>query len=477
MPYGPKTKLKPALIAKTSKIRNKNKEATILAAASGPALLNDLQPPLKIEHRDVNGLKPAANQVRKVSNARVTQLVNSIKCFGYNMPILVMGDAVVDGHARLAAMKALGEVTIPVIDMAHLGADQCRLLTIAMNRIAETGEWDLDALRIEIIQLEMLDLDLSVTTFSAEEVDSIKLDPEPEMASSLDEVPEHLTGGPVSQLGDMWGLGAHRLICGNSLDAQTYSMLLGEEVVQCVFTDGPYNCPIKGNVSGLGKVKHGEFVMGSGELTKAEFTDFNRAFLQNCRTHCCIGAVVFAFMDWRQYPVLVQAAEEVGLKSINLAVWDKGSGGMGSLYRSAHELIGVFCNGNTPKTNNVALGKNGRDRTNIWHHPGANKPGSSAAKMLDKHPTPKPVRLVADALLDVTLKGDIVLDPFMGSGTTIIACAETGRIARGIELDPRYVDVAVMRWCQASGEDAVLIETGETFGEVRSRRELAASAF
>lgn len=474
MPSELKTNLKTALIAKTGKIRSKNKEATILAAATSPVLLSDLQPALKIEHREVNDLKPAVNQMRKVSNARVTQIANSIKAFGYSMPILVRGSAVVDGHTRLAAMKAMGELTIPVIDMIHLSVDQCRLLGIAMNRIAETGQWDLDALRVEIIQLEMLDLDLSVTGFSDPELDIIKLDPVLEMSSSLDELPDPLNGEPVSQIGDTWRLGVHRLTCGNSLEAQTYSTLLGEEAVRCVFTDSPYNCVIKGNVSGLGKVKHGEFLMGSGELSKIEFLNFLKDFLHHCRAHCSVGAVVFAFMDWRQYPVLVQAAEEVGLKSINMAIWDKGSGGMGTLYRSAHELIGIFCNGDTPVTNNVVLGKNGRDRTNIWHYPGANKPGSSAAKMLDKHPTPKPVRLVADALLDVTSKGDIVLDPFMGSGTTIIACAEIGRVCRGIELDPKYVDVAVMRWCEASGEGAILVETGETFDEVRIRRGLVA---
>jgi DNA modification methylase len=175
-------------------------------------------------------------------------------------------------------------------------------------------------------------------------------------------------------------------------------------------------------------------------------------------------------MDWRQYPRLVIAADAAGLKNINMAVWDKGSGGMGALYRSAHELIGVFCNGTTPATNNVKLGKHGRDRTNIWSYPGANKQGSSAAKLLGDHPTPKPVQLIANALLDVTKSGDLVLDPFAGSGTTIIACAETGRVARAIELDPKFVDVAVRRWNELSGEESRLSATGETFAEVAAQR-------
>ncbi len=232
---------------------------------------------------------------------------------------------------------------------------------------------------------------------------------------------------------------------------------------------------IQGNVSGLGAKVHDEFVQASGEMTDAEFSDFLTGFLIQCRDRCIKGAVIYAFMDWRNYPRLVTSAQAASLKYINGVVWDKGSGGMGSLYRSAHEWIGVFCIGTKPATNNVELGKHGRDRANIWRHPGANKPGSSAAEMLGDHPTPKPVQLVSNALLDVTKQGDLVLEPFSGSGTTIIACAEVGRVARAIELDPKYVDVALRRWFARSGQEAVLVETGETFTQVAARRAAAAS--
>lgn len=462
--------LKQSLIKKTGKVRTAALAATSLAKLKAKAPINDLQPDLKIEHRSIDSLKPAKRRTRKATPTQRDAVIKSIQRFGFVGAILVKGDMVVDGHIRLEAMRALGELTIPTIDVTHLAADECRLLSLSLNRIAETGEWDLDALREELIELEMLDLDLAVTNFSPPELDILKLDPEFDDDSDLDKLPEPTAGAPVSRLGDLWEMGPHRLFCGNALEAASYDKVLGGAQVGSVFTDPPYNCVIKGNVSGLGKVKHDEFVMASGEMGDDEFSNFLKTFLQHCRAHCANGAVIYACMDWRQYPRLVAAAEAVGLKHINMAVWDKGSGGMGTLYRSAHELTGVFCNGKTPATNNVALGKHGRDRTNIWHYPGANHPGSSAAKMLADHPTPKPVRLVADALLDVTLKDDLVLDPFVGSGTTIIACAEVGRVARGIELDPKYVDVALRRWHELSETQATLSATGETFDEVAKRR-------
>lgn len=462
--------LKPNLIKKTAKIRTAALAATSLAKLTAKAPINDLQPDLKIEHLAVKALEPAKRRTRKATPGQRDAIIKSIQRFGFVGAILVKDGVVVDGHSRLDAMQALGEPTIPTIDVKHLSADECRLLSLSLNRIAETGEWDLEILREEMIELEALELDLSVTNFSPPELDIIKLNPDVEDDSYLDDSPGIQPGAAVSRLGDIWRMGPHRLLCGNSLEAASYETLMGDERMSCVFTDPPYNLVLKGNVTGLGKIKHDEFVMASGELSNQEFSSFLATFLMHSRAYCAEGAVVYACMDWRNYARLVDAAEAAGLKNINMAVWDKGSGGMGTLYRSAHELIGVFCNGKSPATNNVSLGKHGRDRINIWHYLGANKKGSSAAEMLADHPCPKPTRLVADALLDVTKMGDLVLDPFMGSGTTIIACAEVGRIARGIELDSKYVDVAVRRWNALAGQEATLGTTQETFSEVEARR-------
>ena len=345
--------LKPDLIKKTGKLRAATLAATNLAKLTTKGPINDLQPELKIEHRSIASLKPPKNRTRKVTSVQRAAIITSVKRFGFVGAILVKDDVIVDGNTRVEAMRELGEPTIPVIDVKHLSADECRLLSLSLNRIAETGEWDLDALRTEMIELEMLDLDLTVTNFSMPEIDIIKLAPDADDDASLDEMPDVPLGPPISRVGDMWLLDEHRLLCGNSLEAASYLALLGNERVECVFTDPPFNCTLKGNVTGLGKVKHDEFVMASGELSDDEFSSFLKTFLVHSRAHCTNGAVIYACMDWRQYARLVLAATDAGLKNINMAVWDKGSGGMGTLYRSAHELIGGCCQVNANLSPNV----------------------------------------------------------------------------------------------------------------------------
>lgn len=323
-------------------------------------------------------------------------------------------------------------------------------------------------------ELIELDFDLSATGFSSQERDIILLDPAAAEAEE-EEVPVP-PAEPVSRLGDTFLLNKHRVHCGDATKAEGYSHVLGDQLATACLTDPPYNVKIKNNVSGLGKHKHGEFVMASGEMTTPEFHMFLKVFLELCVTALIDRGTIFSFMDWRSVHLLINAGLAVGLELINLAVWDKGAGAMGGFYRSTHELIPIFCKGSSPAINNIQLGRHGRDRCNIFRYPGANKPGTSAADALELHATPKNVDLIADAILDVTHRGDVVLDPFLGSGTTIIAAEKTGRIACGLELDPKFVDVCVRRWEQLTGLEAIHELSGLTFAELRAEREATSAA-
>ena len=305
-----------------------------------------------------------------------------------------------------------------------------------------------------------------------QELDIILLD---DVAPPAEEQLDEPAGPPVSMAGDLWVLGErHRILCGNALEAQSYELVLDGKLATAILTDPPYNVKIAGNVSGLGKKKHGEFKMASGEMSDIEFSDFLLTAHKHCADHLVPGGIAFTFMDWRSIEALIAAGRAAGLILVNLAVWNKGSGAMGGFLRSAHELVAIFCKGDKPVINNVALGSHGRDRTNVWSYPGANQPGSSAADALKGHPTPKNVEMCIDAILDVTHKGDVVLDPFLGSGTTVIAAEKAGRRACGIELDPVYTDLCVRRWEQLTGEEAVLAGSDKTFSEIAAERQQSA---
>ena len=280
---------------------------------------------------------------------------------------------------------------------------------------------------------------------------------------------------PVSRQGDLWLLGGHRLLCASSLETASWDRLMDGRVGAMVFTDAPYNVPVSGHVCGLGKVQHAEFAMASGEMSKAEFTTFLGVAIKQLTANVCDGAVLDLSMDWRHLPELLSALEANDLTLLNLCIWNKNNGGMGSLYRSKHELVLIAKKGKAPHTNNVELGRHGRYRTNVWDYAGVNSFGKGRMTDLADHPTVKPVALVADAIRDVTRPGEIVLDAFMGSGTTILAAERTKRLAFGIEIEPAYIDVAIRRWAAMTGEQALLAETGETVAQVAARRDGEAS--
>ncbi|SMQ69918.1 DNA modification methylase [Altererythrobacter xiamenensis] len=466
-------KMKEQLQAKSRSRRKEHAARTrVVDAASRPAR-NDLSPELVVTEKPLADLQPSPNRTRITSPEQLEKVISSIRLFGLVMPVLIdQNDVVVSGHILCEAAEQLGFKSVPCISVEHLDNAEIEALALALNRVGETGAWDTDLLRERMIALESDGIDLTSTGFTLPEIDQITLLSQPaDGDNDADEFEEDEDDRPVvSRLGDLYQLGVHRLHCADALKAASYEALLEGQLAQCIFSDAPYGCGIEGFVSGLGKHKHEDFLMGAGDLDREELQDFFGTYLGHCKAFSSPGAIIFACMDWRQLDALLLAGLDVGLTRNNIAVWDKGSGGMGGLYRNAHEFVAVFCNGKTAATNNIALGRYGRDRCNIWRYPGANRPGSSSAKALADHPTPKPLPLVEDALLDVTNRGDIVLDPFMGSGSTILAAENTGRICYGIELDPKYVDRAIRRWERETGEPAIHIETGLTFDELAQRR-------
>ncbi|HVX34715.1 MAG TPA: DNA modification methylase [Hyphomicrobium sp.] len=464
--------LKKQLQAATKKRRSSNHDETRIVAALHGHGRNDIQPELVTVLRQVNSLHSSANRTRETTPQLLESMIRSIKKFGMVLPILIdKHGTIIAGHVLWEAAMRLGLETIECRVVDHLDPIELEALSLALNRIGEIGKYNLDKLRDRMITIESHGIELISTGFTLPEIDQIKLEPLPiEHNIGDDEDADNTVVVPTSRVGDLFRLGRHQLLCGDALDEASYKRVLGGSAAHAGFSDPPYNCPIAGFVGGLGKHKHEDFVMFAGKESDAEFLQFLQTYLTLCRASLLPGAVLFACMDWRQIDLLLDAGREAGLDRINVAVWNKGSGGMGGLYRSAHELIAVFCNGKSPATNNVALGIFGRDRSNIWTYAGANRRGSSAAQALADHPTPKPVELVVDALLDVTHPGNVVLDPFLGSGTTLIASEHCDREARCIELDPKYVDRAIRRWERLTGDRAVHVDTGSTFAELVEKR-------
>ena len=435
-----------------------------------PPLYGDLS--LAIEYVPVDTLSGYRQNARSHSKRQIEQIAESIKAFGFVSPLLIDATGeLIAGHGRLAAAKRLGHAQIPVVRLQHLDEPQRRALRLADNKLAELAGWDEKLLAMEFSGLLEIDLttdlsfDLGVTGFAPAEIDRL-VDRSSSSASSTrdDEVPDAGPDQPlVSRLGDVWVLGDHRMICGDARETATYVALLGHERATMGIHDAPFDVPISGHVARRGR--HREFVVGSGELGPA-FVPFLSAFLAQAAAFSHPGGYQFAFMDWRHMGEMLAAGREVDLELKNLCIWNKGYGAMGSLYRSQHELVFVFKDRSASGINNVQLGKFGRNRTNVWDYPGA----ASLRKELELHPTPKSVAMISDAVRDCSKRGDIVLDAFSGSGTTIIAAGKTGRRARVIELDPVYVDVAVRRWEAWSGEVARHGETGLTFAEMRMIR-------
>jgi 16S rRNA G966 N2-methylase RsmD len=424
---------------------------------------------LRIEERSPAELQPHPTNPRKHSPAQIALIKRSIQTFGFTNPVLLGDDdSILAGHGRVEAAKQLGLAQVPTVRLSGMSPAQRRAYVIADNKLAELARWDDELLRLELGDIIQLDdtFDLTLTGFSVGEID-VLLDGD---KSNEEEAGAPQQGPAVSRRGDLWQLGEHRVLCGDALVLADYATVMAGKKARMVFTDPPYNVPIGGHVSGLGKVTHGEFAMASGEMDAAQFTAFLRQAFRLMVEHSMDGAIGFVAMDWRHLGELLAAGADSFSELKNLCVWTKTNAGMGSLYRSQHELFAVFKVGHAAHLNNVNLGKHGRNRTNVWAYAGATSFGAGRLEDLHAHPTVKPVELVADAIRDVSKRGDLVLDPFGGSGSTLLAAEKTRRCARVIEIDPGYVDLIVSRWQRASGEQATLVGDGRDFEEVKAER-------
>ncbi len=435
-------------------------------------------PALHVASRSIASLKPNPRNARTHSNKQIRQIADSIRAFGFTNPVLIDAEGtILAGHGRVAAARQLGWTEVPTILLSSMTAAQKRAYVIADNKLALNAGWDEDLLALELGELAALELDfdLTLTGFEMAEIDlligsSAKADPK------ADAVPESdPTIPPVSRSGDLWLCGPHRVLCGDATSPDAFAALLGGERAQLVFIDPPYNVPIDGHVCGLGSVQHPDFAMASGEMSEAEFTQLLKTVCGHLVAHSVDGAIHFVCMDWRHVHELLTAARGLYAEQKNLCIWNKDNGGMGSLYRSKHELVFVFKAGLGPHINNVELGKHGRYRTNVWDYAGVNSLRAGRLEELALHPTVKPVALVADAILDCSNRGGLVLDCFLGSGTTLIAAEKTGRRAAGMELDPTYVDTALRRWQQFTGREAMQAETGRSFAEEGALRAAVAA--
>ncbi len=463
---------------------HENRPAEASGDASGvpqvtAALKNDLFPEMCIAWLAIVLIDVAPRRIRRALEKQVEAVIGAIKTFGFRVPILVRRSAageryeVVDGHVRVEAARRLGAEKVPCIIVNNLSDVDLRRLALSLNKLQETGEWDRDLLKLEIDEIIEISGDVEIPGFELAEIEGLHFgvggaedaDPADDM-SDCEPQGEHR----VSRPGDIWLLGDHQLFCGTARDGVGMAALLDGELADAMFTDSPYNVPVSGHVSTV-HGKHPEFAEASGEMSRDAFVAFLVEVLGNA-VHCLRpGSVIYSCMDWRHVTEMKEALDALQMSIINICIWVKDAPGMGGLYRSQHEFVFVAQRPGESHLNNVQLGKYGRNRSNVWVYAGATGGPKDADDNFAVHPTVKPIRMVMDALLDVTSPGDLVHDPFLGSGTTLLAAERTRRRCIGVEIEPRYVDLAIRRWQVMTGSQATLAGTGQTFGTVASARD------
>lgn len=421
-----------------------------------------------IEYRPIEAIRLNPLDPRTYKQSVTKRMAAGFRQFGVIVPVVLDVDGVViSGNIAVEAARAAGLNELPTIQVDHLSPAEAKAFMVAHVRLVERGAWDDGRLGMILKELtvEDLDFDIELTGFDMGEIDlRIEGLNEPEGApEAAIEIPKVAT----SQRGDLWQLGQHRLLCGDATDPESFTRLMAGERAELVVTDAPYNLEVAGLVKG-----HREFVMGSGEMSQKAFTDFLTTVMTNLAANSVPGSLHYHFMDWRHQREMLDAGGVAYERLLNMCVWAKEAAGMGRPYRSAHELVYVFRNGDGRHIDNIQLGKFGRNRSNVWTYPGANAfgRGGDEGRLLSSHPTVKNLNMIVDIMLDASRRGGVVLDPFMGSGTALIAAERVGRRARGLELDPIFVDVAIERWERWSGEQAVLDGDGRTFAEVRAER-------
>lgn len=418
-----------------------------------------------VVERLINELKPHDKNPRTHSKRQIEQIAKSMKRFGFVNPVLLDQDGnILAGHGRIEAARSLGLESVPTLDIGSMSDAERRAYIVADNRLAELAGWDheLLGLEMEAILAAIPDFDVGAIGFDDGELDALLA--AGEGPTETDQIPEVEAGKPaVTRPGDIWQLGSHRIMCGDARDKVALDQLMNGEVAQMIFTDPPYNVKVDGHICGMGSVKHREFAMAAGEMSKAEFTGFLGDVLTNLATVSSDGSIHYVCMDWRHIGELLEAGDRAYAELKNLVVWNKDNGGMGTFYRSKHELVFVFKNGTAAHINNFGLGEKGRYRTNVWDYAGVNSLKKGRDEELAMHPTVKPAAMVADAIRDCSARNGSVLDVFSGSGTTIIAAERTGRRCYAMELDPLYVDVAIRRWQAETGLEAINLKHDASF--------------
>jgi DNA modification methylase len=450
--------------------RNARNPGSVIARNRHTSVANEK---LAIEYVSPSSLVLDPENTRLHSDHQVHQIGCSIEAFGFNVPVLIDGARrVIAGHGRVAAASSLGLLSIPAIRLEHLTQRQIRAFAIADNKLTENPAWNetLLAEHLKILSEEELDFTLDAIGFETAEIDLLiegLRRPDDGTEDPADQF-QPISPVPVSKPRDLWVLGRHRVLCGDARDPGSYQVVLANRKAAVVFTDPPYNVHIGGHAGGMGNIKHREFAMASGEMSEGEFTDFLARVCGILAEHSTSSSLHYLCMDWRHIREILTAGESIYSELKALCVWNKGNGGMGSLYRSQHELVFVFKNGTSAHRNNIQLGQFGRYRTNVWDYPGLNSFARKTAEgnLPELHPTAKPVALIADAILDCTARRDIILDPFLGSGTTVIAAERTGRSCHGIEIDPIYVDTIIRHWQAFTGLLAIQQRSGGDFDDL-----------
>jgi DNA modification methylase len=439
------------------------------AGSAAPPAIGHNQPRL-VEMIEVAGLKQNPRDPRRFKPRDVDRAEPIVARFHQDLPPIVLGrdNEVIAGYLTVLAARRLKLSTVAAVKVTRLSEAEELALSAASNKLWETGEWDSDAMLelVSHLEIELPDVTVDQLGWTIGELDTLVGGEAIDLAA--DRLPR-LEGNPISMLGDVWACGKHRVANADATIPKAYRLLCGTSRAAMIFTDHPYGCKINGFVSKKGR--HAEFVEASGEKTEAELSDF---FVLSCNAFAEVvqpGALIYLFIDWRSQALLNTAAEAAFGKLLNLCVWVKDRAGMGSLYRSRHELVLLFRAPGAKHRNNVELGRHGRNRSNVWEYPAAMSTRSGPeGDLLASHPTPKPVALVMDAIMDSTRRGDIVLDPFLGSGTAVIAADRAGRRCFGMDLNPLFVDLTVRRWQEWTGLKAIHEGTGRTFDEVARLR-------
>jgi DNA modification methylase len=442
---------------------------------SGRKVVDKTGGDLNVSYLPISELKPDSNNPVDHKPKQIRQIAHSIDEFGFITPVVIdRNKNVIAGHGRILAASLLGWTKVPTISVDHLNEAQIKAFRIADNKLTQNSTWNERLLgeQLKFLAESELDFSIEVTGFEMGEIDMFieGLAEQSEDNDPADTLPENQTASPVTRAGDRYLLGDNAIICGNALDETLYRQLLGQERAAMTFADPPYNVPIEGNVGGLGAIKHGDFAMACGEMSKQQFTAFLSRLFSLLALSSLDGALQYICMDWRHVGEVLAAGEKVYTELMNICTWIKNHTGLGGFYRSRHEFVFVYKSGRAQSRNNVMLGKYGRDRTNVWMYPSPRTP-SEEGNLLELHPTVKPVRMIGDAILDCTARGDILLDPCLGSGSSVIAAERTGRRCFGLEIDAHYADTVIRRWQRYTGGQALHAASGKSFNQLEAEAE------